>query len=112
MSILSIIRNVLFAWKKFFFFGFVVGENSFNTIATPLTDVVKKNVAFTWSVEQDKAFTDLIERLCSASLLALRDFNCTFEIMCDASGIGIGVVLIQDRKAITYFSEKLIGASL
>lgn len=35
-----------------------------------------------------------------------------FEIECDASRIGIGVVLIQDQKEISYFSENLERAIL
>jgi len=39
--------------------------------------------------------------------LSFLNFNKTFEIGCDASDIGIGVVLMQEGRPIAYFSEKL-----
>jgi len=68
---------------------------------------VKKSVRFKWNAEQDKTFNLLKDKLCSMRVLALPDFTRAFEVECDASSIGIGVVLMQDRRPIAYFSEKL-----
>jgi hypothetical protein len=54
----------------------------------------------------------LIDKLTHAPLLQLPDFSKTFEIECDASGIRIGGVLLQEGKPIAHFSEKLSGPSL
>ena len=85
---------------------------NFNTIAAPLNELTKKGVEFVWGKSQEVAFQELKTCLTSAPLLALPDFNKPFEIECDASGIGIGGVLMQEGKPIAYFSEKLGGAQL
>ena len=84
----------------------------FSTLAAPLTEIVKKYVGFKWGSEQDRAFIEIKERLCGAPLLALPDFSKTFEIECDALGIGNRVVLMQEKRPIAYFSEKLNGGQL
>jgi len=84
----------------------------FSTIATPLNEVVKKSVGFKWGEEQELAFVLLIDKLCSTPVLAFPDFTKAFEMECDAFGMGIGAVLMQDQRPIAYFSEKLSGVTL
>jgi hypothetical protein len=54
----------------------------------------------------------LKDKLTHKPLLQLPDFNKTFELECDASGIRLGGVLLQERKPVAYFSEKLSGPVL
>nr|CAD39843.2 OSJNBb0072N21.12 [Oryza sativa Japonica Group] len=84
----------------------------FSTIAAPLHELTKRNVTFTWAAAQRNAFDTLKDKLTHAPLLQLPDFNKTFELECDASGIGLGGVLLQEDKPVAYFSEKLSGPSL
>ncbi|WVZ70565.1 hypothetical protein U9M48_019224 [Paspalum notatum var. saurae] len=85
---------------------------NFSTIAAPLNELTKKGVPFHWGKTQDDAFNLLKDRLTHAPLLQLPDFGKTFELECDASGVGIGGVLMQENKPVAYFSEKLSGPVL
>ena len=73
---------------------------------------MKKNVGFKWWEEQEKAFQLIKQKLTNAPLLSLAKFTNTFEIDCDASGIGIDAILMQEGRPIAYSSEKLNGVAL
>nr|KYP72434.1 Transposon Ty3-I Gag-Pol polyprotein [Cajanus cajan] len=70
---------------------------NFSTLASPLNELVKKNVEFIWGEKQENAFLTLKDKLTHAPLLALPDFSKTFELECDASGVGIGAILLQGK---------------
>jgi hypothetical protein len=84
----------------------------FSTVAAPLNELTKKGVQFEWGAAQQNAFDELKRCMIAAPLLALPNFSKQFEIACDASGLGIGGVLMQQGRPIAYFSEKLNGAQL
>jgi hypothetical protein len=66
----------------------------FSTIAAPLNDLMKKGTLFHWGAAQDQAFHTLIDKLTHAPLLQPLDISKTFELECDANGIGIGGILL------------------
>nr|GEY56252.1 reverse transcriptase domain-containing protein [Tanacetum cinerariifolium] len=57
--------------------------------------------------EQENAFQTLKDKLCNAPVLALPDGSKDFVVYCDASGLGLGCVLMQRGKMIAYASRQL-----
>jgi len=85
---------------------------NFSSLASPLNELVKKDTPFCWMEKHEPAFQKLKAQLTNAPILTLPNFAKTFELECDASGVGICVVLLHDGHPIAYFSEKLHGATL
>jgi hypothetical protein len=79
----------------------------FSRIAKPMTELLKKGVKFVWNEECDKAFHTLREHLTSAHVLTQPDMSKPFEVFCDASGTGLGCVLMQENRVIAYASWAL-----
>nr|GEZ87963.1 reverse transcriptase domain-containing protein [Tanacetum cinerariifolium] len=67
----------------------------------------QKKVMFDWGDKQEAAFQLLKQELCSAPILALPEGAEDFVAYCDASHKGLGAVLMQREKVISYASRKL-----
>jgi hypothetical protein len=79
----------------------------FYRIAKPMTQLLKKGVKFEWSQKCEDAFHALRQHLTTAPVLAQPDNTQSFYVYCDASGTGLGCVLMQDNRVIAYASRAL-----
>nr|GEV16918.1 putative reverse transcriptase domain-containing protein [Tanacetum cinerariifolium] len=83
-------------------FHFIISK-----IAKSLTVLTQKGKTFYWGKEQGNVFQTLKDKLCNAHVLALPDGPEDFVVYCDASGLGLGCVLMQRNKVIAYASRQL-----
>jgi microcompartment protein CcmK/EutM len=72
-----------------------------------MTQLLEKEVKFKWSLQCEEAFLTLKKLLTTAPVLAQPNIEKSFDVYCDASGTGIGGVLMQDGHAIAYASRQL-----
>ena len=84
---------------------------NFSTIAEPLRKIARKGTPFVWSGDQAKAFEKLKEQIASAPVLAYFDKEAHIQVIADASPVGLGAVLVQEKngesRAVCYASRTL-----
>ena len=79
----------------------------FSKIATPLTNLLKKDQKFEWSDTCQHSFEELRQRLTTAPVLALPSGKDGYMVYSDASRKGLGFVLMQNGRVIAYASRQL-----
>jgi hypothetical protein len=87
---------------------------NYSLLAAPLTALLKKD-SFEWNQVANEAFEQLKAAMSAAPVLALPNFADRFILETDASGAGMGAVLIQANHPICYYSKqfcpRLLAAS-
>ena len=81
--------------------------SDFSKIVKPITGLLKNDTKFDWSSKCNEAFEQLKVLLTTAPVLAQPDIEKPFDVYCDASGSGLGCVLMQEGRVITYASRQL-----
>ncbi|GKA12223.1 putative nucleotidyltransferase, ribonuclease H [Tanacetum coccineum] len=98
------------------FLGHVINDNGIHVDPSKIEAVknwkafrtpFEKCKTFDWGEDQENAFQTLKDKLCNAPVLALPDGRKDFVVYCDASGPGLGCVLIQRGQMIAYASRQL-----
>ena len=77
---------------------------NFSKIAKPMTKLLKKDTMFKWKEECEASFQELKRCLVTAPVLILPDIRKEFQVYCNASRLGLGSVLMQDGRVVSYAS--------
>jgi hypothetical protein len=79
----------------------------FLKISKPMTELLEKDKRFDWMPTYEASLQELEKRLTTALILVMPDMEKPFSIYCDASGQGLGCVLMQDGHVVAYASRQL-----
>ncbi|XP_049397331.1 uncharacterized protein LOC125861487 [Solanum stenotomum] len=79
----------------------------FSSISAPLTKLTHKATKFQWNDACERSLQELKSRLTFAHVLVLSEGTEGYVVYCDASGVGLGCVLMQHERVIAYASRQL-----
>ena len=71
-----------------------------------MTNLLKKDAPFDWTDDCERAFLALKKALTSAPVLTIPESTEGYDVYCDASGAGMGAVLMQHGKVVAYASRQ------
>jgi hypothetical protein len=80
---------------------------NFSKIMKPVTELQKKENKYVWRYACDEAFKHLKKLLTTSPVLAQPDTTNPLDVYCDASGTGLGGILMQEGQVISYSSRQL-----
>jgi hypothetical protein len=80
---------------------------NFSKIAKPVTKLLKKENKYARSDACYEEFKLLKKLLTTSPMLAQPDTDKPFDVYCNASGTGLGGVLMQEGRVISYSSRQL-----
>ncbi|GKC68819.1 putative reverse transcriptase domain-containing protein [Tanacetum coccineum] len=89
------------------FCGHVINGNGIHVDPSKIEAVKNWKAPRTPTEGEKQEFQTLKDKLCNALVLALPDGSKDFVVYCDASGIGLGCMLMQRGKVIAYASRQL-----
>ena len=102
------------------FLGFVNFYRKFipnySEVAKPLHDLTKKDAVYDWKQPQQRSFEQLRDTLCAEPLLVIPQTgpDARFALSTDASGYGIGAILLQDQgkglQPVEYYARSMNDA--
>jgi hypothetical protein len=72
-----------------------------------MIELLEKGKMFEWMPRREASFQELKKRLTTTPVLTMPDMERPFSIYCDASGQGLGCVLMQDGHVVAYASRQL-----
>jgi hypothetical protein len=72
----------------------------FSKISNTMTELLEKDKKFEWTPACEASFQELKKRLTIVLILVMPDMEKSFSIYCDASGQGLGCVLMQDHHVV------------
>jgi hypothetical protein len=78
----------------------------YSEIAVPLTNLTKKSHPWVWTGRCQDAFGLLKQKLIEAPLLRTPDESLPYEVVTDASDLGLGGVLLQEGHPVAFESRK------
>jgi hypothetical protein len=76
----------------------------FPKISKPMTELLEKDKKFEWMPACEASFQELKKQLMITLILVMINMEKSFSVYCDASGQGLGYVLMQDGHVVAYAS--------